>query len=693
MKNYTVDKIRNIALLGHSGCGKTTLVEAMLFNSGRIDKMGSIQEKNTVSDFDNIEVNRGHSIYTSFIHFEHEGYKLNILDSPGLIDLFGESVATTRVADSAILVIDATSGIEVGTEKNWMLCESRKLPRIIFLNKIEKDNVDYNEILKDLKDKFGKKVAPLAIPVGKASDFSGFIDVVDFNYRKYEGGKSSDIEIPAEYIEQVKPVRNMLLESIAESSEELMEKYFNDEEFTREEVDKGLRTGIADGSIVPVLVGSTVGNIGIGSLLEVIDKYLPTPVDLHGGEYTGINPKNDEEIVRKAADNEPFSALVFKTLVDPYLGKVSIFKVNSGTLKKDDVILNSSKDVSEKIGNIYLLRGKKQKECDVIYSGEIGAVTKVESLKSGDTMCDKNNPIVYDRINYPKPCIFKAIEPKTKKDEDKLSTALSKLSEEDPTLAISRNAETHQLVIGAQGLVQIQIMLTKLKEVYKVDVDLTELKIAYRETITGKSDVQGKHKKQSGGAGQYGDVKIRFEPSSNHFEFVSEIFGGAVPKNYIPAVEKGLEESMSKGPLAGFPVMNIKATLYDGSYHAVDSSDMAFKIAASFAFKQGIKEANPVILEPVMDADILVPDDYTGDVMGEMSRRRGRITGMEPAPSQGWTIIKAHVPYREMLDFTPTLKSITGARGSFTMDFDIYEVLPKELEETVINENTAYATE
>lgn len=683
MKSYKVDEIRNIALLGHGGSGKTTLTESMLYTTNVIKRMGKVEDGNTVSDFDKEEIARKFSIGTSVIPIEWNNSKYNILDAPGYFDFSGEVISALRVAGGAIIMVDATSGIEVGTEKAWKYTEERNMPKIIFINKMDKENVNYDKIINELRETFGKKVAPFAIPMGEGPDFKGFINVVDLVGREYNGKECVDVEIPSNLKDKIDPVREMLIESVAESDEELLEKYFEGEEFTTEEIHEGLRKGVLAGDVVPVLVGSAVNNIGIHTLFDMICDYMPTPKDMHDGVYEGINPKNDEVITRKVDENEPFSALVFKTIVDPFVGKISLFKVYSGKIKKDMEVLNSNKDEVEKIGSLFFLRGKNQLEASEIVAGDIGATAKLQYTETGDTLCVKSAPIQYEGIKFPEPCLFLSVQPKAKGDEEKIGASLQRLTDEDPTFIVERNTETKQLLIGGQGTMQLTVITHKLKNNFGVEVELSDPKIAYRETIKGTSSVQGKHKKQSGGAGQYGDVHIRFEPSEKEFEFAEEIFGGSVPKQYIPAVEKGLLESLEKGVLAGYPVVNVKATLFDGSYHSVDSSEMAFKIAAHLAFKKGMEQANPVLLEPIMHVEILIPDDYMGDIMGDMNKRRGRILGMEPV-GDGYQKVIAEAPQAEMFKYAPDLRSMTQARGSFTMKFERYEELPQQIAQKVI---------
>ncbi|EOD01142.1 elongation factor G [Caldisalinibacter kiritimatiensis] len=686
MKEYKTKNIRNVALVGHGGSGKTTLTEAMLFTSGAIKRMGKVEDGSTVSDFDKEEKKRQYSIGTSVIPVEWNDDKYNFLDTPGYFDFVGEVYSALRVASGAIILVDASSGVEVGTEKVWKYTSERKMPRFIFVNKMDKENVKYEKVLNELREKFGKKIAPFAVPMGEGDSFRGFVNVVDLIGREYNGKECIDVPIPKELQDAIDPVREMLIESVAESDEELLEKYFEGEEFTTEEIHEGLRKGVLAGDVVPVLVGSAIKNIGVHSLLGMVNDYLPTPKD--GGAYEGVIPDSDEIIERKVDENEPFSALVFKTIVDPFVGKISVFKVCSGSITKDMEVLNPNRDEVEKIGSLFALRGKTQVDASKLVAGDIGATSKLQHTQTGDTLCDQQNPIQYEGIKYPRPCLYMAVDPKSKDDEEKISSALHKLTEEDPTFVVERNRETKQQLIGGQGNIQLAVITSKLKNIFGVEVDLSVPKVAYRETIKGRADVQGKHKKQTGGAGQYGDVHIRFEPTEEDFEFGEEIFGGAVPKQYIPAVEKGLRECMEKGVLAGYPVVNVKAVLHDGSYHSVDSSEMAFKVAASLAFKKGIKAANPVLLEPIMKVEISVPEEYMGDIMGDMNKRRGRILGMEPQPD-GSQLVIGEAPQSELFNYAVDLKSMTHARGSFSMEFSRYDEVPQHLSQKIIEEAKA----
>lgn len=681
MKVYQSDNIRNLSLIGHSDSGKTTLTEAILYVTGVTKRQGKVNDGNTVSDFDKEEIARKVSIGTAVIPAEWQDIKYNFLDTPGYFDFAGEMYGALRASEGAILLIDASSGVEVGTEKAWKYTEEHNIPKMIFLNKMDKENVNFKKVLEAIEDHFGNKVVPFTLPIGEAENFKGFVSVIDQIAYEYDGKDAKEVDIPAELQNDISSINESLMEKVAETDEELMEKYFEGESFTIEEIRKGLKLSIMNGDLVPIIVGSAENAIGVDFLLNIAKNYMPNPTE--AGPYVG--KKGDEEIERKVDVNEPFSAIVFKTIVDPFVGKLSLFKVLSGKITKDDEIYNASKDATEKLGGLFILRGKNQIEVSEILAGDIGATSKLQITQTGDTICSKSNPILYPRIEYPQPTLYFAVEPKSKGDEEKIGSSLQKLIEEDPTFIIERNSETKQLLIGGQGNMQLAVIKDKLKNAFGVDVTLTTPKVAYRETIKGTSSVQGKHKKQSGGAGQYGDVHIRFEPTEEEFVFEEEVFGGAVPKNFFPAVEKGLRESLENGVLAGYPVVNVKATLFDGSYHPVDSNEMAFKIAASIAFKKGIEEANPILLEPIMKVEVLVPEEYMGDVMGDMNKRRGRILGMEPQ-ADGSQLIIAEAPQAELFEYAIDLRSMTQARGSFTMEFARYEEVPSDIAEKIIEE-------
>ncbi|MGV8145219.1 MAG: elongation factor G [Alkaliphilus sp.] len=681
MKVYEAEKIRNIALLGHGGSGKTSIAEAVLYTADEITRMGRPEDGNTVSDFDKEEIARNISIGTAIIPVEWDDHKINFIDTPGYFDFIGEVQSSVKVAGGLVIVVGATSGIEVGTEKAWEFAMEKKKPTIIFINKMDRENSNFDKVLTELREKFGKKIAPFQIPMGEKESFVGNVNIVRMVAREYKGKECIDVPVPENLKEQALAIRELLIESVAESDELLMEKYFDGVEFTQEEIIEGLRKGVISGDIVPVICGSGTNNIGIHTLLNIINDYSPSPKDMP--PKTGVNPETDEEEERTLETNQPFSAQIFKTIADPYVGKISMIKVISGKLEADTEVLNSSKGKKEKISAPFLLRGKKQIEVKEVFAGDIAAVAKLHSANTGDTLCDPSSPIVYSKINFIKPQLHLAVEPKSKGDEEKIGSGLNRLAEEDPSFAYERNAETKQTIIKGQGELHIKVIVNKLKNKYGTEVELSDAMVPYRETIRGRADVQGKHKKQSGGAGQYGDVKMRFEPSSSGFEFEVKVVGGSVPRAYIPAVEKGIVESLEKGVLAGYPVVNIKATLYDGSYHDVDSSELAFKIAASIAFRKGVKEAKPVLLEPIVEVKVLIPDDYMGDIMGDLNKRRGRIIGMEPQ-TNGKQLVMAEVPQAEMFKYANDLRSMTQARGAFEMEFTKYEEVPHMLGEKIV---------
>ena len=648
MKGYTSETIRNVALLGHGGCGKTTFLESALYETGVIKKLGKVEDGNTVSDYDKMEVEKGYSINTSVVPIEWKGSKINFIDTPGYFDFIGEVNAALRAAEAAVIMVDAGSGIQVGTEAAWNACERYSMPRFISITKRDKDEFDFYKTFDELKAKFGNKLVPLSWPL------------------------SAEID-------------DELKEAIAESDEELMEKYFDGEEFTDEEIKKGMVKGISEGNIVPVCSSAFQLGHGVEGLLDLLLEYVPTP--LQHGPYRGFNDKN-EPVERISVTDAPMSAFVFKTIVDPFVGKISVMKVITGKINSGTEVYNERIGKTEKLGKLFFLRGKEQLELNYAEAGDIVAVAKLQNTKSGDTLCDKSDVIRYLPLDFPSPTFYIAIEALDKNDDEKMGVGLARLREEDPSFVVERNNETHQTLLGGQGDIQLGIILAKLKDRFGVSVKTVPQKIAYRETIKGNSDVQGKHKKQSGGAGQYGDVHIRFSPSDKEFEFSEELFGGSIPKNYVPAVEKGLIESLERGPLAGCKVVNIKAVLYDGSYHDVDSNEVSFKIAASLAFKKGIVEANPCLLEPIMHVEITIPDEYMGDVIGDMNKRRGKILGMEPLQNGGQKVV-AEAPQAELFDYALGLRSMTQGRGVFEMKFERYEELPKHLAEKIIAQHAA----
>lgn len=685
MSNNLTDKLRNVCLMSHGGTGKTSLAEAMLFNAGTSDRLGKVVDGNTTTDYDSEEIKRKISISTSVAYCEWKGTKINIIDTPGYFDFVGEVREGVRAADACVIPVSAKSGNQAGVERAWSYAKEHKIPKIVFVNKLDEPNTNFFNVLEDLRGVFGKSLAPFMIPIISGETLTGYVNVVDMKAFECKKEKLTEISIPNELSNEIKKIHEMIVESVAESDEELLEKYLGGQEFTIEEVHKGLREGILSGDIAPVLCGSATANIGIEILLDSIVDYFPSPEDR--GMVIGEKPgAAEQKVERKPLPAEPAAALVFKTIADPFVGKLSLFKVYSGTIKANSTIYNASQDKSEKIGQLIFLRGKKQISAEKVEAGDIGAIPKLQFTLTGDTLCDQANPIILPRIDFPTPEIFLAVEPKAKGDEEKISTGLHRLMEEDSTIKLEVNIETHQHLLYGMGEQHLEVIVSKLKSKFQTDVNLIEPKIPYRETIRKKVKAEGKHKKQSGGHGQYGHVWIEFEPGpTEDLTFVETIFGGAVPRQYIPAVEKGLRESLPHGVLAGFPVVNLKANLVDGSYHDVDSSEMAFKIAANLAFKKALSEASPVLLEPIMRVEVFVPEHYMGDVIGDLNKRRGRILGMNPT-GDGLQKVEGEVPLAEMFKYSTDLRSMTQARGRFTLAFERYEEAPPNVTAKVVEE-------
>ncbi len=681
MKTYTTTNIRNTVLTGHGSSGKTTLVEAMLYMTKGIDRFGNVLDGNTTSDFDPEEVKRNFSINMTVAPVLWKDYKLNLLDTPGYFDFAGEVKCAVRAAESALIVLSSRSGVEVGTEKGWEYAEEENLSRVFFVSKIEEENADFFKVCEQLQDNFGTHVIPFQFPIIEDGQVKGIVDVLKNKAFMVADKKTVEADIPQEYIDKAEELREPIMEVVAETDEELMEKYFDGEAFTPEEIAKGLKNGIADGSIYPIYCGSAQLMIGIDLLMDAMVDFFPSPA-AHDVVAKKVN--NDEEVTLKVSTDEKFSGIVFKTMVDSFVGKISIIKVLSGELKSDMVVYNSRTKSTEKIANPFYLKGKKQETCEKAVAGDIVAVSKLNNTQTNDTLSDQSLSIELKKIQFPEPSISLAAEPLAKGDEDKISSGLSKLRDEDPTFKVENNPETKQLLISGVGEQHIDIIISKLKSKYGASVKLSDPKIPYRETIKKKLETEGRHKKQSGGHGQYGHVKIIFEPGTEEdLVFEEKIFGGSVPKNYIPAVEKGLREVIVKGVLAGYPMVRLKATLIDGSYHDVDSSEMAFKIAASLAYRQ-LTGAGPVLLEPIVSCQVLIPDAYMGDIIGDMNKRRGRILGMNPSDKKGYQVVVAEVPHAEMFKYATDLRSMTQGRGSFTMEIARYEEMPANLAEKVI---------
>ena len=684
MKDYTVDKLRNVCLLSHGGAGKTTLAEAMLFNTGVLDRFGKVNDGNTTTDYDPEEIKRKITISTALAPCEWKDCKINVIDTPGYFDFVGEIRQGIRVSDAAIILLPAKGGVAVGTEKSWAYAKEQGIPKMFFISKMDEEHANFDEVLGQLTDTFGKSVIPFQLPIIEGEKFTGFVDILGMTAKKFDKDKLVDTAIPAGLNDKISEIKDTLNEAIAETSEELMEKYFSGEEFSAEDIKNGLSLGIGDGSIVPVLCGSALLNQGIQTLMDAIIAYMPSPAIKP--VIKAKKPGTDSIIELKNAPDESMSALVFKTIADPFVGKISIFRVYSGTMKSDSVVLNTNSEKTEKTAQIFMLRGKKQIPVDKIIAGDIGAVAKLQYTVTNDTLCDQAKPVELEKIVFPEPALSLAVEPKAKGDEEKINSGLVRLQDEDPTFKVTSNTETHQTVISGVGEQHLDVIVSKLKAKFGVSVNLVDPKVPYRETIKKKVKVEGKHKKQSGGHGQYGHVWIEFEHGEEEdLVFEEKIFGGSVPKQYHPAVEKGLREAILHGVLAGYPVVNLKATLVDGSYHDVDSSEMAFKIAARLAYKKGLPMASPVLLEPISRVEVYIPDSYMGDIIGDLNKRRGRILGMNPHEG-GLQQVVADVPSAEMFKYANDLRSMTQGRGFFKQSFDRYEEAPANVAQKVIEE-------
>lgn len=683
MKDYKTENLRNVELIGHGGCGKTTIAEAMLFNTGVLDRFGKVEDGTTTTDFDPEEIKRKISITAATAPCEWKEHRINLIDTPGYFDFVGEVVASLKVADGVIIPVDSISGVEVGAEKAWDFANDSKKACLIFVNKMDRENANFSKVLTQLREVFGNKVVPFVLPIGSEASFKGVADLIDMKAKLREGNKTVESDIPAELASEVEEYRDLIIESAAQSDEELMEKYFGGEELSREEIIKGLRIGVVSGDVVPVLCGAASKNIGIDVLMDTVVNFMPSPAEIAAAE--ALNVKSNQKVKIAADVNAPFSAQVYKTIADPFVGKISMFKVMSGKLTSDMEVYNSNKEKKEKLSNLFLLRGKKQVPMDKLIAGDIAAIAKLQFTTTGDTLCDASNPIIFDEIKFPAPCISLAIEPKAKGDEDKIGNGLQKLVEEDPTLMVEKNVETKQTLISGIGEQHLEVVTRKLQNKFGVEVLLKDPKIPFRETIKKSAKAEGKHKKQSGGHGQYGHVWVEFEPildGSAEFEFVDKIVGGVVPRQYIPAVEKGLRECMEEGVLAGYPVVNVRCTLYDGSFHPVDSAEMPFKIAASLAYKKGMAAASPVLLEPIYLVEVLVPDENMGDIIGDINKKRGRILGMEKEGKL--QKVTAEAPLAEMFKYATDLRSMTQARGSFKMSFVRYEEVPGQIAQKII---------
>ena len=685
MKDYAVDKIRNIALVGHGSSGKTSLAAAFLFDTGGTSRLTKVDKGNTVTDYDPDEIERKISINATPCFCEWKDHKINVIDTPGYSNFLWDTRAALRAVDGAAVLVDAVAGIEVGTEKVWEMIEERGLPRVFVINKMDRENANFGRTLESIQQFFGRAAVPVELPIGEEKNFAGVVDIIEkkaYLFEKDESGKMSEGPVPAALVDEVERRNKELVELVAESDEKLMEKYFEKGELTPEEFRAGLKKSILHHQIFPVFAASGMTNIGAQTVLDGILAYMPSPVDV-GAVKARI--KGEDKSVPPSPD-APFAAIVFKTISDPYTGRISLMRVFSGRTNPDGTVFNATRDIDEKLGGLFFLQGKEQVAAGQAKAGDIVATAKLKVTATGDTLNAKGSGIDFEPIKFPLPSISFAIEPKTRADEDRISQATHRIIEEDPTVRIERDPNTSQLLISGNGELHVRIITERLKKRYNVDVELKPPKISYLETIKGKADVQGRHKKQTGGRGQFGDVWVKFEPlpRGKDFEFEDKIFGGSIPRNFIPSVEKGLQEARKKGVLAGYPTVDFKAILYDGSYHDVDSSDIAFKIAASKAYKKGLREAKPTLLEPVVNVEIYTPEAYMGDIMGNLNGRRGKVQGMEQKGTM--RVLKAQVPMSEMLDFEPTLTSITGGRGSFLMEFSHYEEAPSHIQQKIIAE-------
>ena len=681
-------KIRNVGIVAHGGAGKTTLAEAILFDAGATSRLGKVEDGTTVTDFDEDEIKRRMSISSALAFCEWKGHKLNLVDTPGASIYLTDTRNCLRVLDSALVVVSSVSGVKVQTEKVWSFAESGNKTRVIFINKMDQEQADFFRVLEDVRKNLCSIATPVQLPIGAEASFRGIVDLIRMKALTYQGGgtgKSSEGEIPSDLKPKAEELRAALMEAVAESDDKLLERYLEAGTLSAEELKAGLKRGVLGGRVVPVLCGSALKNIGIQPLLDLLTDVCPSPADRPAVE--GLDPKSGERLTRESSEDAPFSALVFKTITDPYAGKITLFRVYSGLLSSDSFVYNVSKGSKERIGQVVLLRGKNQVQVAALGPGDLGAVVKLKETGTGDTLCDERNPIRLQPMEIPSPIIEYAIMPKTKGDEEKMSVGLQRLREEDPSLQVRRDPQTKEIILAGMGKAHLEIAIERLKRKFGLEVQMKTPRVPYKETIHGRVEVQGRHKKQTGGRGQFGDCWIKLEPlpRGGGYEFVNQVVGGAIPRQYIPAVEKGIVEAMEEGVLAGYPVVDVRVTVYDGSYHTVDSSEMAFKIAGSLAFKKGVLQANPGLLEPIMTVEVAVPDESMGDVIGDLNSKRGRVLGVE-TKGKG-QVIKAQVPLAEMLEYATQLKAITSDRGDYTMEFSHYDELPPHLKERVIAES------
>ncbi len=682
MEKYPTQNIRNIIVVSHSGSGKTSLIEALLFNAKMTTRLGKVAEGNTASDYNADEIERKISVTSKLLHVVWKNTRIHLLDSPGYADFVGEVIAPLRVADAAILIIKAVHGIEVGTERVWQFLEEKNLPRIIFINKLDKENASFENTLNSIRERFGRQCAALQYPAGEQASFKGVVNILF---------KDEVAKLPDEDKAKVEKLKEELLDAVVETDDALTEKYLDGKELAAEEITKALKSACASGKIIPVLCGSALQNIGIVPLLDAIVDLLPSPAEHPAAE--GTHPKTKEPQKRNPVDNEPFSAFIFKDIFDPYVGHLTLFRVYSGTIDSNTGFYNSTRDLKERIGQLYVLQGKEQIPVQKAGAGDIVAVAKLKDSHANDTICDEKNPVLFAPTTFPEPAISSSVKPKSRQDEERIMGALSRLCSEDPTFKTSRDDQTKELIVSGMGDLHLDVMINRMKKRFGVEVEVGTPKVPYKETIKKPVKTQGKFKRQSGGRGQYGDCWLELEPlpHGKSFEFVDKVVGGAIPRQYIPSVEKGVREAMNKGFLAGYPVVDIRVTVYDGSFHEVDSSDMAFQIAGSMAFKKGQEEASPVLLEPIMDVEIIVPNDYLGQITGDINSRRGRIMGIEGRGKQEY--VKASIPLAEMFKYATELRSMTGGRGSYSMKFSHFEEVPAKIMQLIVTQAKKAAEE
>jgi elongation factor G len=687
MAKYESKSLRNLAVVGHGGTGKTSLCESLLFVSGKSERLGRVDDSTSCMDFEPEEQKRRVSISSAANFVEWEKHKINFIDTPGDSNFAFDIKCSMSVVENAVIIVDAVGGVEFQTQKVWELADEFKLPRIIFINRMDRERSNFTTSLESIKSKFKRKVTPVCLPIGAEDKFNGIIDLISMKAYLFSDNKGigKAVDIPAEMKDEVKSFRDSMVEDIAEADDELMNKYLEAGELSDEELNAGLKKGVASGSLIPVVCGSSTKGIGISLLLDLIVSSFASPVDR--GPIKGKKPKTDDIEERQPSEDAPFSAIVFKTIADPYAGRLTLFRVYSGTLNSDTPVYNSSRKITEKFGHVFFLEGKNQKQAEVLIPGDIAGVAKLKETTTGDTLCNEKSPIILEKVAVPPPIISYAMEPKTRGDEDKIASSIHRLTEEDPTIVYSRNIETKEMILSGMGQVHIEVNIEKMKRKFGVEVNLNTPKIPYKETIKGKTNVQGKYKKQSGGRGQFGDCWIDIEPQPRGagFLFEDKIVGGVIPGQYRPAVEKGIVEAAAKGVLAGYPVVDFKIALTFGSYHTVDSSEMAFKIAGSMAFQKGVMDCQPILLEPIVNIEIEIPEEYMGDVIGDLNSRRGRVQGMDANGSN--QIIKGQVPLAEILKYAPDLRSMTSGRGNFTYTESHYEEVPAYIAEKIIAES------